>query len=81
MTLTPRDLDKLREIITEVAPVDARPYLTAAELARRLRLSPRTVRTLLATGAIASYMIGGSRRISPADLDAYLASCREDAAA
>jgi excisionase family DNA binding protein len=47
-------------------------------LADYLALSERTVRELLRTGAIPSYKVSGARRIDPADVDAWLAACREE---
>jgi excisionase family DNA binding protein len=53
-----------------------RPFFTARTLAQYLALSERTVRQMLADGVIPSYLIGGSRRGDPADVDAYLATRR-----
>lgn len=53
-----------------------RQFFTPKTLAAYLAVSERTVRQLLADGAIPSYLIGGSRRIDPADVDVYLAARR-----
>ncbi len=55
-----------------------RPFYTPRQLADYLALSERTVRELLRTGAIASYKVSGARRISPNDVDAWLAACRQE---
>lgn len=56
------------------------PFYTPETLAFKLALSTRTVRTMLAKGAIPSYRVEGARRIDPADVDRYLASRRDDGA-
>jgi excisionase family DNA binding protein len=55
---------------------ERRAFFTPKSLAAYLALSERTVRQMLADGVIPSYLIQGSRRIDPADVDAYLAGCR-----
>jgi excisionase family DNA binding protein len=55
------------------------PFFTPRTLAERLSISERTVRQMLIDGRIASYRIGGSRRVAPADLEAYLAKQRQAA--
>jgi excisionase family DNA binding protein len=57
---------------------ERRPFFTSRQLADYLALSERTVRELLRTGAIPSYKVSGARRIDPADVDAWLAACREE---
>ena len=59
------------DVITE-----RRPFFTPKTLAAYLSVSERTVRSMLAKGTIPSYLIEGSRRIDPADVDAYLTSRR-----
>ncbi|MGD0386395.1 MAG: helix-turn-helix domain-containing protein [Solirubrobacteraceae bacterium] len=54
-----------------------RPFLTVRMLVEHLQVSERTVRQMLIDGEIASYMIGGSRRVDPADLEDYLRSHRQ----
>ena len=63
--------------MTEVAILtERRAFFTCASLASYLQVSERTVRSWIADGAIPSYLIGGSRRIDPADVDEYVAKCR-----
>lgn len=50
------------------------PLLSAKEVAQRLNLSLRTVRRLIASGALATIRIGSSVRISEADLQAFVAA-------
>jgi excisionase family DNA binding protein len=57
---------------------ERRPFFTSKQLADYLALSERTVRELLRTGAIPSYKVSGARRIDPADVDIWLAGCREE---
>jgi excisionase family DNA binding protein len=54
-----------------------RPFFTVYTLAERLSISERTMRQMLIDGEIASYMIGGSRRVDPADVEDYLRSHRQ----
>jgi excisionase family DNA binding protein len=51
-------------------------YLTVAEVAARLRLTPMSVYRLIHSGALPAYRFGNSFRIDPADLDTYLESAR-----
>lgn len=81
MSLDRADLVAIRDMLAELGAVDTRPFYTPATLASRLGVTSRTVRTLLQRGVIPSYKIEGSRRINPADVDAYLSRCREDRAA
>jgi excisionase family DNA binding protein len=60
---------------------DERPFYTSRDLAKKLRLSERTIREMLRTKKIASYKIEGSRRVRPEDLEAYLAKRRDAEAA
>jgi excisionase family DNA binding protein len=55
---------------------DRRAFFTPKTLGLYLAVSERTVRQMLADNVIPSYLIGGSRRIDPADVDAYLATRR-----
>lgn len=57
---------------------ERRAFFTPKSLATYLALSERTVRGLLADGTIPSYLIGGARRIDPADVDDLLHRCRDD---
>lgn len=47
-------------------------FYTPLELARRLSVSERKIRGLLATGEIPSYKVGTMRRIAPEDFKKYL---------
>ncbi len=52
------------------------PLLTIQAVADLLGVSTRTVRRLIAAGALMPHRIGGSLRVSEDDLRAYLARCR-----
>lgn len=65
----------------DIKDPDTRPFFTPQTLAKRLGLSPRTVREMLRRGSIASYKIEGARRIDPDDVDRYLAERRQEKAA
>jgi excisionase family DNA binding protein len=58
--------------------LERRAFFTPKTLAQYLALSERTVRTMLANGAIPSYRVEGARRIDPADVDFYLAQRRDE---
>jgi excisionase family DNA binding protein len=81
VNLTPADLNAIRAMLADAGRVDTRPFYTTRTLAERLKVTDRTVRSMLASGKIASFKIEGSRRIAPADVDAYLDGCREERAA
>ena len=52
-------------------------WLTVAEAARRLKLSPQTVRRLVHSGQLPAYRASAVElRIDPAELEAYLRSRR-----
>ena len=60
---------------------ERRAFFTPKTLAQYLAISERTVRDMLADKpdrgpVLPSYLIQGSRRIDPADVDAYLARCK-----
>jgi excisionase family DNA binding protein len=57
-----------------------RPFFTPKTLAAYLALSERTVRAMIARGELPSYKVAGARRISPRDVDGWLAHRRQDAA-
>lgn len=57
-------------------PGGRRPMLTVKAVAMYLAVSPRTVETMISSGLLRSYKVGGSRRIAEDDLDAYLADAR-----
>ena len=61
---------------------ERRAFFSPRTLATYLEISERTVRDMLADKPgrgpiIPSYLIQGSRRIDPADVDAYLARCKD----
>lgn len=56
---------------------ERRAFFTPKTLADYLALSERTVRSMLAAGTITSYHVEGTRRIDPADVDAYLTERRD----
>lgn len=63
------------------APVTERRLLTIAEAAETLRVSPRTIRRLIADGLPAvriSHRPGASLRIDERDLAAWLRPARRD---
>lgn len=68
------------EIAITEAHDERRPFFTPRALALYLAVSERTLRELLRTGEIPSYKIAGTRRIDPADVDAWLARRRHEAA-
>lgn len=83
-TLTSADVEAIAEAVaarSRPTHADARPFYTPRSLAARIGVTDRTLRTLTANGTIPSYKIEGSRRYAPADVDAYLARCREERAA
>jgi excisionase family DNA binding protein len=52
-------------------------FLTVDELAAVLRCQPEKVYRLAARGVIPSYKIEGRRLFDPADVSAFLTTCRE----
>ncbi len=79
MRLSQADVDAIARRLDELAVHPGeRPFYTVAKLASRLSLSERTVKDLLARGTIPSYRVAGSRRVDPADVDAYLAANRSE---
>lgn len=60
-----------------ILSTDRRPFFTVKTLAEYLSLSEKTVRDMLARGAIASYKIQGSRRVKAEDVDTYLEERRD----
>lgn len=66
----PRDAETFR---AEPEPV---LLLTETEVARRMSMSPRAVRRLIASGELPSLAIGRARRVHAADLDQHLATKR-----
>lgn len=54
-------------------------FFTERTLAAYLAVSDRTIRNWIRRGELPSYKLGASRRIDPADVDAFLAQRREEA--
>jgi excisionase family DNA binding protein len=55
-------------------------FFTDRSLATYLAVSDRTIRNWIRRGELPSYKLGASRRIDPADVDAFLARHRDEAA-
>ena len=53
-------------------------FFTERTLAAYLAVSDRTIRNWIRRGELASYKLGASRRIDPADVDAFLAQRRDE---
>jgi excisionase family DNA binding protein len=75
---------RVRELLTArlgtAAPVTQlteQGPLTQQEAAAYYRIPLRTLRRLTRTKRVPSYLLGKNRMIRPADLDAYLARCRD----
>lgn len=58
------------------APLPSAPLLDVADVAARLRVCSRTVRRLIAAGALRAHRVGRLIRISEEDLQRYLADRR-----
>jgi excisionase family DNA binding protein len=56
------------------------PFFTERSLAAYLAVSDRTIRNWIRRGELPSYKLGAARRIDPADVDAFLAERRDEAA-
>lgn len=77
----------LREHISETIDLHGRklleehitlkPLLSVSDLARTLKVSLRTVETLIAAGKLRPLWIRGVRRFHPDAVDAYLRSCEK----
>lgn len=83
--LEPGELDALAAAVAEkvaermITALDDRPLLSSQELAARLNIGLRTAKELLyplKDPAIPSFLVGGARRIAPADVDRYVAAQR-----
>jgi excisionase family DNA binding protein len=62
-------------------PKTAAPtFFTERTLAAYLAVSDRTIRNWIRRGELPSYKLGASRRIDPADVDAFLAQRRDEPA-
>ena len=62
--------------LAPTAKLDA--FFTERTLAQYLTVSDRTVRDWIRRGQLPSYKLGGSRRIAPADVEAFLAARRQN---
>ena len=71
----PRDRGGMKRKTTYVPP-----FFTERTLAAYLAVSDRTIRNWIRRGELSSYKLGASRRIDPADVDAFLETRREEAA-
>ena len=63
--------------MTGEQPISGAPLLTVPEVAKRLRLSQRTVRRLIESGDLVCLRFGRAVRVSEEDLAVYLAKCRQ----
>lgn len=54
-------------------------FFTERSLAAYLAVSDRTIRNWIRRGELPSYKLGASRRIDPADVNAFLSQRREEA--
>ena len=62
-------------------PKTAAPtFFTERTLAAYLAVSDRTIRNWISRGELPSYKLGASRRIDPADVNAFLAQRRDETA-
>ena len=57
-------------------PGDNAGLLDTADVARRFKVTPETVRDLVASGQLAAHKVGSHYRYRPEDVDAYLAAVR-----
>lgn len=58
---------------------ETEPFFTERTLAAYLSVSDRTIRNWIRRGELPSYKLGASRRIDPADVDAFLEARRDEA--
>jgi excisionase family DNA binding protein len=56
----------------------ATAFFTERSLADYLAVSDRTIRNWIRRGELASYKLGASRRIDPADVEEFLARRRQE---
>lgn len=61
-------------------PATPPSFFTERTLADHLAVSDRTIRNWIRRGELPSYKLGASRRIDPADVDAFLAQRRDESA-
>ena len=60
--------------ISPASPTPMHPLLTVPEVAELLRLSPRSIRRLIADGRLRVVRLGHAIRIRPQDVEALVAS-------
>jgi excisionase family DNA binding protein len=58
------------------SPTDEKSFLTVRQVADLLDVSQRTIWRLISFGELPSHQVRGSRRISLADCNSYIARCR-----
>ncbi len=61
-------------------PTSEPTFFTERTLAAYLAVSDRTIRNWIRRGELPSYKLGAARRIDPADVEAFLARHRDEAA-
>jgi excisionase family DNA binding protein len=77
--MTEREVERIARRVAELVRIrDEDELYSVEQVASRLELSARTVRTMLQRGVIPSYKIEGARRVMKRDIDAYLAAHREE---
>jgi len=72
---------RVAERIGRTPTSDDRPLLSLSEVGGRLGIAERSARALVARESgrgprLRSVLVGGARRVEPAELDAYIASLR-----
>lgn len=77
MSLLARARGRDRGRRPDLPAADGEPWFTPETLASHLQVSERTVRNWVRQGRLPSYKIGRSRRFDPADVERFLARCRE----
>lgn len=58
--------------VSEGSALPDTPYLTIADVLRRLHISDTTARHLIKSGQLPAYKIAGRYRFDPADVQAFL---------
>ena len=73
--MVPEEQSRDRPSERPLGPVPG-DFVTIKEAAARLGVSYGTIRNAILAGKLAAFKILGTYRIRPADLDAFVASCR-----
>lgn len=72
------------ELALDIGGMERKPpsaaFFTERTLAAYLAVSDRTIRNWIRRGELPSYKLGASRRIDPADVNAFLAQRRDEPA-